>query len=166
MRYILPLLFMAGLLCSAEIQDQTSSVLDIKNGAYANARLLGNLELQAGRSADVVITVDIEQVAADGKQTVYKGVLLTGTAKQAKIGDRIDVKLAKLVWVAASGQVVETKVDGFVSDSDGKDGVTPSAKTMPVQSNLAAVINTIGPVINVDKERRFTVVITNPIKAN
>jgi len=166
MRLIALFLSITGLLCSAENQGQAPAVLDIQAGAYANAHLLSNLELQAGKSAEVVIVADIEQVASDGKKVVYKNVRFFGTATQAKVGDRIDIKLSKAAYKADNGQSVEAKAVGLISnDNDGTAGVIPGAKKLPDPSNAAAVVNAVGPVISVTNDQSFTLIISNQIKA-
>ena len=146
------------------IQGQAPSELEITGGAFANGHLLADLDLQAGRSADVIIVADIEPLAGS-KQKAYKGLRFSGTASQSKIGDRIVIKLSKVVYVASDGKTIEATAEGYICDShDGLSGVITGAKTLPEQNNAAAVINTIGPAIRVSADQKFTVVISSPIK--
>ncbi len=104
--------------------------ISIPAGAVAKGTLLNGVELAAGETGQVLVSINRLEVPTSGKDGAESAFLarIICDVKQVPGVGRVTVTARKMVYVLPSGQVVEVDIKAYGVGADGISGTSADMK--------------------------------------
>jgi len=131
-------------LAQLEHPPVVAGAITIPAGSYASGTLLSAVDLENGKSAQVLIQCDVTFVAPGGKQVNVQGLCLMGVATAHVSTRRVTVELSQASLMRADQRLAVAPVQGWVVDP--KDGITgPTGQVVPIPAPVREALATAAP---------------------